>query len=282
MKISVIIATKNRLNYLFDLLEDLQLQNQKVDEVVISDQSDFFIKIDKQYTFNLVHFQNFGEGPCVSRNDAVNKASGDVLVFLDDDARIATDFIFEITNPIVNNQTFVCSGAVCDINGNFVNKKDKNDHWFIKLTLIPDKKVKECFYTPAGCTAILKSVFYKIGQFDTYFDPNGAGEDREFAMRLVKSGYQIYFNPNAKLLHIGAPSGGRRSNGNTTLEFQKNIGFIIYKYYGLNKLYAYRFYLINQRLKQIITFKLPMYHLEMLFKSISVTNPRSYKVFFRK
>lgn len=276
MKISVIIATKNRLKYLLDLLGDLQLQNQKVDEVVISDQSDSFIKIENKYSFNLNHFKHDGVGPCCSRNDAADKSSGDVLVFLDDDARIENDFIEEITSPILEFKTSVCSGAVCKLDGTFIDKKETNKHWFYKLTVVPKKEVEECYYTPAGCTAVLRKTFYEIGKFDEYFDPNGAAEDREFAVRLVSHGYKVFFNPKAKLLHIGASSGGRRNDENTTLIFQKNIGFIIYKYYGFKKLQNYRFYLAKQRLKKVFSLKLPFHNLQMLYKLVKMTNYKKY------
>jgi len=276
MKISVIIATKNRLKYLLDLLSDLQLQNQKIDEVIISDQSDSFVKIENKYLFNLIHFQHFGKGPCISRNDAADKSTNEILIFLDDDARIESNFIEEIIRPILENKTSVCSGAVCNLDGTFINKKETNNYWFYKLTVVPKKETEECYYTPAGCTAILRETFYEIGKFNSYFDPNGAGEDREFAVRLVRNGYKIFFNPKAKLLHIGAPSGGRRNDKNTTLEFQKNVGFIIYKYYGLKKLQEYRLYLAKQRLKQIFKLKLPLHNVEMLYKLMKMTNRKAY------
>jgi GT2 family glycosyltransferase len=282
MKISVIIATKNRFEYLLDLLSDLQFQNRKVDEVVISDQSDSFNKVENQYSFNLIHFKHDGIGPCCSRNDAADKSSNEILIFLDDDARIERHFIEEIIKPILENKTSVCSGAVCKLDGTFINKKETNNHWFYKLTVVPKKEVEECFYTPAGCTAILRKTFYKVGKFDQYFDPNGAAEDREFAVRLVRNGFKIFFNPKAKLLHIGAPKGGRRSDKNTTLVFQKNIGFIIYKYYGLKKLQEYRLYLVKQRLKQVFKLKLPMHNVEMLYKLIKMTNRKAYDEYLHK
>lgn len=282
MKTSVIIASKNRFKYLLDLLVDLQHQVQKVDEVVISDQSDSFIKIENKYSFDLIHFKHDAIGPCCSRNDAADKSSNEILIFLDDDARIETNFIEEITRAILENKTSVCSGAVCNLDGSFINKKETNNHWFYKLTVVPKMEAEECYYTPAGCTAILRETFYEIGKFNQYFDPNGAGEDREFAVRLVRNGYKIFFNPKAKLLHIGAPSGGRRNDKNTTLEFQKNIGFIIYKYYGLKKLQGYRLYLAKQRLKQTFKLKLPLHNVEMLYKLMKMTNRKAYNGYLHK
>lgn len=276
MSISVIIPTINREKYVEDLLADLNKQTLPVQQVVVSDQSNEFINLTGSFGFQLIHFQHFGKGPCISRNDAADKSSNEILIFLDDDARIETNFIEEITRPILENKTSVCSGSVCNLDGTVVYKIDANSHWFYKLTVVPKKEVEECYYTPAGCIAILRETFYEIGKFNQYFDPNGAGEDREFAVRLVRNGYKIFFNPKAKLLHIGAPNGGRRNDKNTTLKFQKNIGFIIYKYYGLKKLQGYRLYLAKQRLKQTFKLKMPLHNIEMLCKSMKMTNRKKY------
>src|SRR5690606_34659618 len=120
------------------------------------------------------------------------------------------------------------------------------------------------------------NVFFKIGKFDLFFDPNGAGEDREIAVRLSKSGYKIHFNSEAKLLHIGAPSGGRRERDSSSLHLIKNVGYIIYKYYGNKELNKYRRYLVIKRLKRVLRFDLPRYNLKMIFHLLKITNKKRY------
>jgi len=278
MKISVIIPTKNRREYLIDILNDIDNQIYPVLEVVAPDQSENFKEIEDNYNFRLIHFAHAGKGPCISRNDAAEKASGDILVFLDDDARIENNFIYEITLPILKKSCYACSGAICDINGKINTKSHKSDFWFFQLTAIPQKSYDDnCYYVPGGCFAIDKNVFFTIGKFDLFFDPNGAGEDREIAVRLDRNGYKIHFNANAKLLHIGASRGGRREGKNTSIEFIKNIGYIIYKYYGTSKLNNYRWYLIKKRIKEVLKFNMPLYNLIMCATIIRSTRHKLYK-----
>jgi GT2 family glycosyltransferase len=278
MNITVIIPTKDRREYLMDILDDIGNQTIPVFEVIVSDQSENFVEIQDIYPYKLTHFKHHSKGPCSSRNDASEKAKGDILVFLDDDARIESNFIFEITKPIVQKSAFVCSGAICDINGKLNKKSHNSDFWFFQLTAIPITKYdNNCHYTPGCCFAIDKKVFFDIGKFDLFFDPNGAGEDREIAIRLVKNGYKIHFNSEAKLLHIGASSGGRRERKNTSIEFIKNIGYIIYTYYGMKKLRNYKFYLIKKRIKQILNFKSPLYNLQMCVIIMKNTKSKLYK-----
>ena len=122
--ISIIIASRNRKNYLINLLHDINKQTFNIKEVLISDQSDKFDKIDSEkYHFNLIHFRNMSIGPCISRNDAVDKATGELFVFLDDDARIDVNFIEEIVTPILESKASACSGAIVNTNGDYPRNK---------------------------------------------------------------------------------------------------------------------------------------------------------------
>ena len=217
-KISVIIPTRNRFEYVSLLLEDLQ--NQDIDnfEVIIVDQSD-----EKKKLENCKHIFLDATGPCISRNVGVQNSSGEVLVFLDDDARIYSNFLREITEPILNNRFDAVSGAVCDPDGNYLLKEKrfltKNSFNFIKiLTNNPDsKKSRICTSFPGCCSGIKRDVFENIGGFNEEFDPTGAGEDREMAIKLYVNGYATWYNAKAKLLHKAAPEGGSRDVGSRSI-----------------------------------------------------------------
>src|SRR5690606_6724155 len=201
-------------------------------------------------------FQHLGKGPCCSRNNAVDKVTNEILVFLDDDARIDNNFIKEITQPILDKKYLVVSGHVNHLNKKSSNKLNENQHWFYKMTSEPKGDADNVCYTPAGCTAITKKTCWDIGGFNEFFDPNGAGEDREFSVKIVDKNIKIFYNSKAVLHHIGAESGGRRDSGKSALEFKKNVGYIIYKYFSKQKFIGYRFFLIKKRLRNILKFKM--------------------------
>lgn len=292
MKISIIIASRNRKKFLIDLLNDINLQKHDIDEVVISDQSETFEEIKQTYNFKLLHFQHFGIGPCISRNDAVKKASGDIIVFLDDDARIDADFIDEITQPIRNEITVACSGAICNEEGEYkFNEPDyaifsNKLHWIVSFTKNPNHPGEHfCQSAPAGCFAIKKSVFDELGGYDVTFDPNGAGEDRDMALNLISHGYSIYYNGRAKLIHLAEKSGGRRSsdNENTSRSFKKNMGYIILKYLGKSEFNNYLRSEIRNRCKEVFKFNSPIYNLNELFVFFKLMREvRAYNTFNKK
>lgn len=287
MTVSVVIPTINRKKYVEDLLTDLDRQILPVQQVIVSDQSPEFINLTGEFGFQLIHFQHLGKGPCVSRNDAVKKATAEIIVFLDDDARIEPDFIDEITKSIRNGISSACSGAVCNEIGEYKISKpepisfDDSLHWVISLTRNPDHPGEHfCYSAPAGCFAIKKNIFDKLGGYDVIFDPNGAGEDREMALNLIVNGYGIYYNGKAKLIHLAEKTGGRRSNKaeNTSRNFKKNIGYIILKYLGKKELNNYVRNEINNRFKLILKLNMPVYHFNELlvfFKTIREIKAKS-------
>jgi len=218
MKISVIIPTRNRYDYIQLLLEDIVKQTVSVFEVIVVDQSD-----ETRALNNCIHIFTETTGPCISRNIGVAKAKGDILVFIDDDARVNTDFIEEIINPIIENGFDAVAGAICDLKGDYLLSDEefltRDNLNFIKvITSNPNSsKSRISICVPGGCSAILRSVFHEIGGFDESFDPTGAGEDREMSLRLFKQGYRVWYNSKAKLLHARAPVGGSRDVGSRTL-----------------------------------------------------------------
>ena len=99
MLISIIIPTRNRFEYVNLLIDDILKQDISNYEIIVVDQSDNPEKIH-----HCEHIVTNTLGPCISRNIGVKQAKGEILVFLDDDARIHENFIKEITNPIENNK----------------------------------------------------------------------------------------------------------------------------------------------------------------------------------
>ncbi|WP_298236988.1 glycosyltransferase [uncultured Algibacter sp.] len=241
MEISVIIPTRNRVNYINLLVEDLLKQDISNFEIIVVDQSKNPVNIK-----NCKHLVIDSTGPCISRNIGVKESKGEILVFLDDDARIEPNFIREITYPIIHDKFHAVAGSNCDVNGNYLAKD--NDYFnynvdnFIKvLTRNPNtSKSRICMSFPGCCSAILKSVFDDIGGFDEQFDPTGAGEDRDMALRLFNKGYMTWYNAKAKLYHIGATTGGSRDVGSRTLMLDVHTYSMCKKYFSLELANALR------------------------------------------
>lgn len=233
MQISVIIPTRNRLDYINNLISDLLNQDILGIEIIVVDQSQNPTEIK-----NCKHIILDSTGPCISRNIGVKNAKGDILVFLDDDARIESNFIKEITNPIINDNFHAVAGANCNVEGEYLTMNENffssnNDNFIKVLTKNPNSSNSRiCMSFPGCCSAILKEVFDDIGGFDERFDPTGAGEDRDIALKLFNKGYSTYYNAKAKLFHIGASTGGSRDVGSRTLMLDVHTYLMCEKYFS--------------------------------------------------
>src|SRR5215472_10479248 len=96
-RVSVIIPTKNRSEDLRLTLEGLAIQSRKPDEIIIVDQSpipslrlsDFPIPITYIHDLRI-------SGAATARNVAMDQASGEIWLFLDDDVILEPQYVEEI------------------------------------------------------------------------------------------------------------------------------------------------------------------------------------------
>jgi GT2 family glycosyltransferase len=269
--ISVIIVTLNRKKYVIDLVSDLSKQSLIPYEVLIICQSDGdnifdYSEINEmvsRFGFLIQYIHLDVKGPCNARNYGVNLSKGEVLVFIDDDSRVRNDFLSEICKPINELKSHVVAGAICDEMGNYESQTEyhrdvfeKSVHWYFAFTrnISMPNKFSYGFSLPAGCFAIEKSIFLKIGGFDMFFDPNGAGEDRELAIRLLFNGFSIFCNSNAKLFHLAAKFGGRNDISNSSRLLLVNSYYAILKNFGINESKRYYYTVLFEELMKLKDF----------------------------
>ncbi|OFL81851.1 MULTISPECIES: glycosyltransferase [Fusobacterium] len=108
MKISVIVAVYNRLEYLKNILLALEAQIEKPYEVIIADDGSYedlekaITKILPQLSYKLKHVyqQDIGFRLSRSRNNAVRFSEGELLLFLDQDILFDNHFIKNIKEII--------------------------------------------------------------------------------------------------------------------------------------------------------------------------------------
>ncbi len=101
MKISIVLATYNRVDALRFVLESLETQNDQNFEVIIADdgskeETRHFIdafKLQTKLTIKHVWHEDLGFRLALIRNLAIASASGDYLVFLDGDCIVQPDFV---------------------------------------------------------------------------------------------------------------------------------------------------------------------------------------------
>lgn len=199
-RISVIIPTLKRYNYLNNLLKQLNVQTLLPLEVIVIDQTpkDLREKLicEKQYILKTIYQEKSGQ--CSSRNKGLALAKGEYILFLDDDVEIEEGFIEQHAKSI---EVF---GA--DISSGVVFEPQMQDLPFsFKITRFSD-------VFPANNTLAKQETLKKSGHFDLAFE-KGKRADHDLGMRVYLAGAFMVLNHEIKIKHHRAMQGGLREHG---------------------------------------------------------------------
>lgn len=196
-RVSVIIPTLNRYEYLKDVLSDLEKQTYKNFDVWICDQSDDY-KEDfyKGWNLDLHVIKQEQKALWRARNRCVSECNSDWVLFSEDDVRFNSNWLI---NHIMVSQSTNAS-IVCG-----VFHKDQN---------LPQelKKLRIATFFASGNGLVHKSVFVQCGVFDEKFEKMRMG-DGEFGLRCSLNGVLIVQNPYSPCIDVKAPTGGLRLMG---------------------------------------------------------------------
>ena len=204
MKISVIVTNWNGIKLLKKNLEAIIRLSPEADEIIFtddasSDSSVEFVKtIQKKYKkLKIIHHhknQGFGE----NSNNAVAKAKGDLIVFLNNDIyphpKYITNSLKHFDNPNIFGVGFAESG-----HENWA-KIFWKDGYLQHEPGTNDQKTHISGWVSGGSSIIRKSLFEKLGGFDSVYQPFYS-EDLDIGFRAWKSGYTLLWEPKSVVEH---------------------------------------------------------------------------------
>ena len=131
--------------------------------------------------------------PGKARNLGAKAASGEVLLFIDDDCEAQENWVHENLEEVVNESVGAVSGMIAGkANGRISRAVDFAN---FSLCQIPERQERTL------CTAtfaIRKEVFEQVGGFDEGMKVH---EDIDMCHRLELAGYQTIYQPRVKVLH---------------------------------------------------------------------------------
>lgn len=204
--ISMVIATKGRVKLLENLVETIDIARKNYagpSELIIVDDSnetesamvkDMCERHDAQYLY-------LTPSVCAKRNLGARTAKYPIVLFLDSDCLVTENILNEHEKCYVENEK---TGAVCGLleftgeGGKFWDAVSKSQF------VVCFNMAKWGKTVPWGTTAnfsIRKDVFDGIDGFDENFPNKPGGEDVDFGLRIVKSGYEIAACPEALVYH---------------------------------------------------------------------------------
>lgn len=217
--ISVVIPTMNRAEVLLDTLRDIRLQDLPNFEVVVIDQSDtpneavraLLADFGKPAHYHYItHFRGLPE----ARNFGWRQASGDIVVYIDDDIRCGPGFLQAHLDAHRSSGAAMVAGGITEKKGDrtWPAPTGSLNRW--TATSIRNFHLKEpgfCLHAPGGNFSVRRAVVHDLGGFDENLTIGAAlYEETEFALRLQKTGQRCWFAPEAHLVHLAAPMGGCR------------------------------------------------------------------------
>lgn len=159
-------------------------------------------------------------GVCRAKNRGIRAASGDVVVFTDDDCEWADDYLVALLR-------YFASGSDPVVRGGRVALGDSDDMPFT-IKELDHMEVYDGTRHPGGfihgCNlAVSRSVFEIVGLFDERFGPGAefrAAEDTDFVYRAYKKNLPVIYAPDMVVYHFH----GRKSR-NDVFRLNKSYQF---------------------------------------------------------
>ncbi|TLX78327.1 glycosyltransferase [Labilibacter sediminis] len=201
-KYSIIIPVYNRPQEIDELLESLTHINYSDFEVIViedgSNLSAESICLHYKDKFVISYFFQDNTGPGFARNLGAQYASGEYLVFFDSDCLIPSDYFIEVDKLIDQTDSF---GGPDKANDSF-NTIQKAISYSMTSTLTTGgirggKKKLDKFYPRSFNFGIKREVFNKLKGFAKM----RFGEDLDFSMRIIESGYKTMLIDDAWVFH---------------------------------------------------------------------------------
>lgn len=201
MKLSVIIPTYNRQAVIHIALDSLREQTFPRDDfeiIIIDNSTEEGTKpvVDRYQDLPIKYFRLPHRGVSVARNEGIARASAQILVFFDDDARAKPDWLAQIAR--IMEREHIITGRVEPLKSKFWNHFAP--HYNQGATPCESPVLLE------GNCALSRQVFDRIGLFDEELDYGHEGEEFIARARVL---YKVMYYPEVVIYHDYA-SGWRR------------------------------------------------------------------------
>lgn len=252
--ISIIIPTYNRSELLKQTLP-FYLKQKHLKELIIvddgsCDRADSIVN-DFMRDTGLIKYIKLPDrrGVAAARNAGIKEASGEYILFGEDDIIFCDDYSEQLLKCINRNGASLISGRIIYMNkgedaAQALKRADSYTGPLIDgrlLFLYAWKKISQDTEMPfiQGCFMARREVFQRC-KFDENYGGNGWREETDFQVEAAKLGHRIYLCPHTVCFHLPREKddrGGQWSMGALAFSWWaiKNNSYFLNKHYGFLK-----------------------------------------------
>lgn len=245
MRFSIIIVSWNALDHLQTFLPSVAATDHPNFEVIIADNAstdDSRQWVNTHYPdMEVVTFErNFGY--CGGNNRAVPKASGDILVFLNNDVEVEPDWLRHLERGFESGpgiaaiqpklrsykhpESFEYAGAA----GGFL---DRYGFPFCRGRIFDTveqdngqyNRPSDILWASGAALAVKKAAFVEAGGFDEDFEFHM--EEIDLCWRLWNTGYRVRYCPESVVYHLGGGSLPMDSPRKVYYNYRNNLKMIV-------------------------------------------------------
>ncbi len=216
--LDIIIPTYRRLDAIPTVLESIYPQLDSSVSVLVVDHTpgmrERITALERQYPYCTFLWCGVRSLPA-ARNSGIVATTGDIVLFLDDDVRLhpgcieahraahASDMAAIVAGRVVQKETH--GWAAIDI-PSYIDPATGETEGNFDLDA-----AQESVYATGCNMSIKRSVFERIGLFDTRYAGHGLFEEVDFCLRARAWGYRVWYTPEAAVTHDNRDSGGGRT-----------------------------------------------------------------------
>jgi len=203
MKFSIIIPVRSLNDYLKESIEEIKkLQYSEFEVLIITDS---YVNYDFSGDSRFILLDSGPISPGEKRNIAAQKATGDILVFLDDDAYPASNWLLEASIILENPEIYALGGpAITPLDAPFLERMSGRilESWLASggttYRHVPSKERQIKDY-PTVNLFVRKEAFWKVGGFSKDYWP---GEDTKLCLDLINLyGRPFLYSPKPVVFH---------------------------------------------------------------------------------
>lgn len=205
--VSAVVIARNEEGNIRRCIKSLLDQSVPVGEIIVVDGNSTdhtlryaadIARASDRIRITLQDPDSFSEGPCAARNTGAELASGDLVLFVNGDVTIESDYLAEMLTTLNAQELDAVSGQKWNVRTSLVSGLMNVDCALNYSDSLTEQNLLSTFYDDA--LLVRATAFWKVGGFDPQVPVNGGSE---LVYRLLGSGYRIGSCKRATIWHEG-------------------------------------------------------------------------------